>query len=126
MSTGEISGFQRSINGFFDKYFPKSGFTKFLLGLSDYFWFSRKVFQSLLQLRGKHLDTFVRVVINQVRFTGLQALPMLSVIALSIGATTIIQAITFLPRLGQDQHLTDRPHEPGGKLQLLAGDGRVG
>ncbi len=105
MSTEEISGFQRSINFFFNKYFPDSGFTKFLLGVSDYFWFTRKVFQSLLHLRGKHLDTFVRVVVNQVRFTGLQALPMLSIIALSIGATTIIQAITFLPRLGQDNFI---------------------
>lgn len=104
-SRGETSGFQRSINEFFHKYFPNSAFTKFLLGLSEYFWFSRKVFQSALQLRGKHLDTFIRVVINQVRFTGAQALPMLSVIALSIGATTIFQAITFLPKLGQDSFI---------------------
>lgn len=96
---------QRSVNAFFERYFPRSGFTKFLLGVSDFFWFSRTVFRSALQLRGKHLDTFVRVVVNQVRFTGAQALPMLSLIALSIGATTIIQAITFLPKLGQDDFI---------------------
>lgn len=96
---------QRSVNNFFKKYFPASGFTKFLLGLSEYFWFTRKVFQSAMHLRGKHLDTFIRVVINQVRFTGAQALPMLGIIALSIGATTIIQAITFLPKLGQDNFI---------------------
>lgn len=96
---------QRSVNGFFHKYFPNSGFTRFLLGIADFFWFAREVFQSSLHLRGKHLDTFIRVVINQVRFTGAQALPMLSIIALSIGATTIIQAITFLPKLGQDNFI---------------------
>lgn len=96
---------QRSVNAFFLRYFPRSGFTKFLLGVSDFFWFSRTVFRSALQLRGKHLDTFARVVVNQVRFTGAQALPMLSLIALSIGATTIIQAITFLPKLGQDDFI---------------------
>jgi phospholipid/cholesterol/gamma-HCH transport system permease protein len=96
---------QRSVNNFFHRYFPNSGFAKFLLGLADYFWFTRKVFISATHLRGKHLDTFVRVVINQVRFTGAQALPMLSVIALSIGATTIIQAITFLPKLGQENFI---------------------
>ena len=105
MSAGRASNFQRSINEFFDKYFPRSGFTRFLLGVSDYFWFTRKIFQSALQLRGKHLDTFIRVVMNQVRFTGSQALPMLSIIALSIGASTIIQAITFLPKLGQDNFI---------------------
>lgn len=105
MSTGRASNFQRAINVFFEKYFANTGFTRFLLGVSDYFWFSRRVFQSALHLRGKHLDTFVRVVINQVRFTGAQALPMLSLIALSIGATTIIQAITFLPKLGQDDFI---------------------
>jgi phospholipid/cholesterol/gamma-HCH transport system permease protein len=96
---------QRSVNEFFNRRFPNSGFTKFLLGLADYAWFARKVFQSALHLRGKHLDTFIRVVINQVRFTGAQALPMLSIIALSIGGTTIIQAITFLPKLGQDNFI---------------------
>lgn len=96
---------QRSVNAFFKRYLPDSGFTKFLLGVSDYYWFSRQVLHSALQLRGKHFDTFIRVVINQVRFTGAQALPMLSLIALSIGATTIIQATTFLPKLGQDNFI---------------------
>ncbi|HNL55960.1 MAG TPA: ABC transporter permease, partial [Turneriella sp.] len=96
---------QRSVNAFFKRYLPNAGFTKFLLGVSEYYWFSRQVFLSGLQLRGKHLDTFVRVVINQVRFTGSQALPMLSLIALSIGGTTIIQATTFLPKLGQDNFI---------------------
>lgn len=96
---------QRAVNEFFNRYFPNSAFTKFLLGIADYFWFARKVFQSALHLRGKHLDTFVRVVVNQVRFTGSQALPMMSLIALSIGATTIIQAITFLPKLGQEDFI---------------------
>lgn len=96
---------QRSVNALFTRYLPNAGFTKFLLGVSDYYWFTRQVFLSALQLRGKHLDTFVRVVINQVRFTGSQALPMLSLIALSIGGTTIIQATTFLPKLGQDNFI---------------------
>jgi len=105
MSGNFSDALQRSVNGFFQRYLPNAGFTKFLLGLSDYYGFSRQVFLSALHLRGKHLDSFVRVVINQVRFTGAQALPMLAIIALSIGATTIIQAITFLPKLGQDNFI---------------------
>jgi phospholipid/cholesterol/gamma-HCH transport system permease protein len=96
---------QRSVNAFFERYLPHAGFTKFLLGISNYYYFTRQVIHSALQLRGKHLDTFVRVVINQVRFTGAQALPILSLIALSIGGLTIIQATTFLPKLGQDNFI---------------------
>lgn len=105
MSRSVTDSAQRSVNAFFLRYLPNSGFTKFLLGLSEYFWFSQQVFLSALHLRGKHLDTFLRVVINQIRFTGAQALPMLAIIALSIGATTIIQAMTFLPKLGQDNFI---------------------
>ncbi|HRP70481.1 MAG TPA: ABC transporter permease [Turneriella sp.] len=96
---------QKSINHFFQKYLPDSGITRFFIGASNYYWFVRKVVSSALHLRGKHLDTFIRVVINQVRFTGLQALPMLSVIALSLGAVTIVEALVFLPKLGQNDFI---------------------
>jgi len=105
MTDSAGAALQRSVNNFFHKYLQGSRFSRFLLGISDFYWFSKQVFLSAIHLRGKHFDTFVRVVINQVRFTGSQALPMLGIIALSIGATTIIQAITFLPKLGQDNFI---------------------
>ncbi|MBV6492914.1 MAG: putative phospholipid ABC transporter permease protein MlaE [Turneriella sp.] len=102
MALGSI---QNSVNAFFKKYLPDSWITKAFIGASNYLWFIRKVFRSAFYLRGKHLDTFIRVVTNQVRFTGLQALPMLSIIALSLGAVTIIEALVFLPKLGQNDFI---------------------
>ncbi|MCS6984842.1 MAG: ABC transporter permease [Leptospiraceae bacterium] len=52
-----------------------------------------------------HLSAFSRVVINQIRFTGSQALPLISLIALLLGGGTIIQAVTFLPRVGREDFL---------------------
>lgn len=96
---------QRSVNSFFKRYFSGTAVNRTLIGISDYYWFTRTTFRALLTIKKKHLDALFIVVINQVRFTGAQALPLLSLIALSIGAMTIIEAITFLPKLGQDNFI---------------------
>ncbi len=98
----ETSTMRERFADFLQRKFGNTALHRQLLSFSEYIYFSIKVFRSLSLLKGSHVDTFISVVINQVKFTGAHALPLLSVISLSIGATTIIQAVTFLPRLGQE------------------------
>ena len=56
-------------------------------------------FKSLRYLRFRSL---YGIVINQTRFTGIDALNFVVVIALIIGATVIIQAMTNLPKFGTE------------------------
>lgn len=44
--------------------------------------------------------TSVRIVFKQILFTGVQALPVISLVSLAIGAIAIIQSLTILPRFG--------------------------
>lgn len=73
--------------------------------MAEYSTFLAEVITSARKLKKAHLDAFLRVVLDQVRFTGTQALPILSIIALSLGATTLIQASTFLPLLGRESFI---------------------
>ncbi len=54
-------------------------------------------FRSLKYLRFRSLYA---IIINQTRFTGIDALPFVVFIALLIGGTVIIQAMTSLPKFG--------------------------
>ncbi len=54
-------------------------------------------FRSLKYLRFRSLYS---IIINQTRFTGIDALPFVVFIALLIGGTVIIQAMTSLPKFG--------------------------
>ena len=54
-------------------------------------------FRSLRYLRFRSLYS---IIINQTRFTGIDALPFVIFIALLIGGTVIIQAMTSLPKFG--------------------------
>jgi phospholipid/cholesterol/gamma-HCH transport system permease protein len=51
------------------------------------------------------LRSIYAVVINQTKFTGIDALPIVAFIALLIGATVIIQAMTALPKFGVEGFL---------------------
>lgn len=51
-------------------------------------------------LRREGLGAAVRLTLLQVRFTGLHALPLISVLGLSIGALVVLQAVQMLPGLG--------------------------
>lgn len=82
-----------------------SSFYRSMVTLGEFSRFSFSTFLSLLRLRKHSLAAFGRVVINQVRFTGSQALPLISLIALLLGAGTIIQAVTFLPRVGREDFI---------------------
>ena len=56
-----------------------------------------KSFRSIRYLRFRSLYT---IVVNQTRFTGIDALPLLVIIALMLGGTVIIQAHTNFPKFG--------------------------
>ncbi|MDH5721122.1 MAG: ABC transporter permease [Spirochaetia bacterium] len=101
----KTAGFRGFINRSFSYFFKGTSFYRFLLGTSDFSIFSWNVIISGRKLTFAHMDAFMRVVINQIKFTGAKALPLLSIISLTIGASTIIQAVTFLPKFGQDDFI---------------------
>lgn len=96
---------QSGVNHWAAKHLAAFKIYKGLTGLGDYYFFTFELVQSLRKLKRDSLDAFIRVLINQIRFTGTNALTLLSIISLSIGATTIIQAVTFLPKLGQEDFI---------------------
>lgn len=60
---------------------------------------------SLLHLQKRGLKSNIKVVIDQIRFTGVAALPLVSVLALLLGGTAIIQATTYLPKIGASSYI---------------------
>lgn len=49
--------------------------------------------------------TSVKIVFKQILFTGVQALPVISLVSLAIGAIAIIQSLTILPRFGGESFI---------------------
>lgn len=47
----------------------------------------------------------IKILLTQVLFTGVDALPLIAMVSLAIGAISIIQSLTFLPRFGIDSLL---------------------
>ncbi len=62
-------------------------------------------FRELFHLRGPSRKETFRVIYRQILFTGLDALPLLGRIALMIGLTVIVQAVTLLPQVGGEEML---------------------
>ncbi len=98
-------GLAGAVNRFSFKYLSHFTFYHSILALGEFFVFTVNTLRSVHKLRGDHFKSFLRVVINQIRFTGSQALPMVSLIALLLGGSTIIQAVTFLPKLGREDFI---------------------
>ena len=101
----KTAGFKGFVNRSFAYVFKNTLLYKFLLGTSDFSIFSWNVIMSGRKMSLAHMDAFMRVVLNQIKFTGAKALPLLSIISLTLGASTIIQAVTFLPKFGQDDFI---------------------
>lgn len=96
---------REKVNAFFYKHLRNTFIYRYLRGISDYMNFILDIAVSFKEIRLSQMDAFLRVVINQIRFTGTNAMFILGIISLSIGATTIIQAITFLPKFGQNDFI---------------------
>ena len=58
------------------------------------------VIRSLFRKRRGSLESGIRVLFKQVFFTGVQALPVIALVALALGAIAIVQSLTQLPRFG--------------------------
>lgn len=93
------------VNNYFDAHLSETWVYKYLLGAANFYLFLREVIFAAISFRKTYLEGFARESINQLRYTGTQAFPVISILALLIGAITIVQAITFLPLLGRESFL---------------------
>jgi len=71
-------------------------------GIRDFGNYVKSIGLSFKSLRYLRFRSLYSTVINQTRFTGIDALNFVVLIALIIGATVIIQAITNLPKFGTE------------------------
>ena len=104
ISPENLSRYQRA-NDYMKVHFGKMRFYKVIVGAGNFYAFTAKVVNATRLLHKENFDTFFRVTLNQVKFTGTKAFPLLSIIALTIGASTIIQAFNFLPKFGANDFM---------------------
>lgn len=67
--------------------------------------FIRAIFESFKSLKYLRFRSIYNIIINQIRFTGIDALPVVIIIALLLGGTVIIQAMTNLPKFGVEDFI---------------------
>ncbi len=75
---------------------------KIWAGIGDFGRYCLSIALSFKSLRYLRFRSLYVIVINQTRFTGIDALNFVVLIALIIGATVIIQATTNLPKFGTE------------------------
>ncbi len=66
-------------------------------------FFSKILFETLFFLRRKQVG--YKVLVFQILFTGFEALGIISLVSISIGAVVIIQGVSILPQFGQGNFL---------------------
>ena len=69
-------------------------------GITDFRNYVRSIFTSFRSLKQMRFRSVYNIIINQTRFTGIDALAVVMTIALLLGGTVIIQALTSLPKFG--------------------------
>ncbi len=74
-------------------------------GVIDFLSFVKSIFISFKSLRYLRFRSIYTIIINQTRFTGVDALAIVMIIALLLGGTVIIQALTSLPKFGVEGFL---------------------
>lgn len=74
-------------------------------GMRSFAGFSSSIVESFSLARVTHMRAINRIILNQTKFTGIDALPFIILIAMIVGATVIIQAMTNLPRFGIEGYL---------------------
>jgi phospholipid/cholesterol/gamma-HCH transport system permease protein len=74
-------------------------------GLLDFCAYNALVMRSLFHKRRGGLESSLSVLFKQVFFTGVQALPVIALVALALGAISIIQSLTQLPKFGGETFL---------------------
>lgn len=74
-------------------------------GIADFVQYSKAIIFSLRSLRYLSFRAIYNIIINQTRFTGVDALAIVMIIALLLGGTVIIQALSSLPKFGVEGFL---------------------
>jgi ABC-type transporter Mla maintaining outer membrane lipid asymmetry permease subunit MlaE len=76
---------------------PVQKITSFWEGMRNFYRFVESIVTSFRSIRYLRFRSIYSIVVNQTRFTGVDALPIIISIALLLGATTIIQATKNFP-----------------------------
>ncbi len=74
-------------------------------GVSDFVQYCKSIIFSFRSLRYLSFRSIYNIIINQTRFTGVDATRIVMIIALLLGGTVIIQALTSLPKFGVEGFL---------------------
>jgi phospholipid/cholesterol/gamma-HCH transport system permease protein len=69
-------------------------------GIKNFVLFVASIADSFRHIRKGRFRPIKTIILNQTRFTGVDALPFVFLVALLVGGTSIIQAMTNLPRFG--------------------------
>ncbi|MBP7736191.1 MAG: ABC transporter permease [Spirochaetes bacterium] len=75
---------------------------RFWDGVHDFGAYVYSIFQSFKSLRFIRVRALNSIILNQTRYTGIDALPFIIVIAMLLGGVVIIQGMTNLPKYGID------------------------
>ncbi len=75
-------------------------FTGMLDGVRNFLRFMQSIRVSMQSIRYLRFRSIYTIVVNQTKFTGIDALPIIISIALMLGATVIIQASKNFPKFG--------------------------
>lgn len=75
--------------------------------ITDFVLFLHSIIASFSSFRYLRIRSITGIAINQARFTGIHALPFVVIVALIIGATVLIQAMTKLPNFGVEDFIGD-------------------
>ena len=79
---------------------PVRKILSFWEGMRNFYRFTGSIVTSLRSIKYLRFRSIYSIVVNQTRFTGVDALPIIISIALLLGATTIIQATKNFPKFG--------------------------
>lgn len=74
-------------------------------GIVSFISFVKAIFESFKSLKYLRFRSIHTTIINQTKFTGIDALPVVIVIAMLLGGTVIIQAMTNLPKFGVEDFI---------------------
>ncbi len=75
---------------------------RFWDGVHDFGAYVYSIFQSFKSLRFIRVRALNTIILNQTRYTGIDALPFVIVVAMLLGGVVIIQGMTNLPKYGID------------------------
>lgn len=74
-------------------------------GIVSFISFVKAIFESFKSLKYLRFRSIHTTIINQTKFTGIDALPVVIIIAMLLGGTVIIQAMTNLPKFGVEDFI---------------------